>query len=58
MLKKLTRKKDEAVEERKAKFIIPPVLMDCFIGCAIRCDHTLPPEDQANPTGWVCYEIT
>ena len=58
MLKKLTTKKDEGFEERKAKIIPPfPPEFWCFINCNYICDPWIPPEDSAEPTCEVCLLI-
>jgi hypothetical protein len=58
MLKKLTKRKDEGIEDRKATIIIPPPILDCYIGCTITCDPDIPPKIMAEPTGQVCFLIS
>lgn len=56
MLKKLTKKKDEGVDERKAKIIFPKEVW-CIINCNYICDPYAPPDESAEPTAEVCLLI-
>ena len=59
MLKKLSKQNPKReVEERKATIIIPPPILDCWLGCNIRCDPLIPPKIMAEPTGQVCFLIS